>query len=56
MLRDVKLVLMDMIDACERVLALLPRLERHHFDDWSIERLAVERLLLILGEGIDHVD
>lgn len=40
-----------MLDACERTVAIVANLERRHFDDWSLERLAVERLLLVIGEA-----
>lgn len=55
MLRDFKLLIADMMAACERATEIVAPLQRRHFDEWSVERLAVERLLLILGEAAKGV-
>lgn len=44
-----------MLEACERARAIISGLQRSDFEAWFVERLAVERLLLILGEAAKGV-
>ena len=51
MSRDVKLLILDMIEACEHIARFVAGSERADFETWSLQRAAVERMLLVLGEA-----
>ena len=53
-MREIKLLLLDMAEACERMAVLAGRSQRLDFAD-SVERLAIERLLTIVGEAAKGV-
>lgn len=53
-MRELSLLLLDMVEACERMHIFVGNVRRDDFAG-SVERLAIERLLMVVGEAAKAV-